>query len=788
MASGRQVEYSLKLNSNVSQVLNQADKDANKFDNSMWQVQKTLASFGLGLGAHFMIDAAKSWTQGAADYEQAMIRIKNASESGFGIKNQLFITDIVDKFKLDLQESADAYGRFLFKIKNANLDQSSKLKMFEEITTIGKVGGLTNNQMESTIFQLSTLLGEGVLEARHLRQLSMVHPQIMPFIADIIGLKSGQKDAFSGTIHETDDERAIQKLSQLMSSTKLTKMGLSSTSILTQALDLYYKSLVGTPEGQAKLNETLNTVQSNLNELSNTWLRFKNNMVLGQKPELLDFFNSLEHGVHWLVDHESEIINVSKSIFDIIKLYTEWRIALIALQAPAAIVGFFANEQARLASVLGVNLKNTADSTIANINHIESEEKLTSSVQLELEAEKNKLIELEKLKQSLSQVSIQTDLYTEAQIRNVEASSMFESKLVQLDMFEASAFRNFGLRTDGMQANLNAYMTTTSIANEQLSLFTNSELEMASAMKSGTDAVIMQNEAIAIQNNIMLKNIELKGYVAEATALGNAVNSLPSGTIGAAGIAAGASLSFLNKAIMPVFIAGMAAEVGLMFLNSGRISGDKVDFMDYLKDMAMILPESGKARRIDAENERFDMLVNGYTQMSNLMSGSGFAGGLGASLPRLAPSGHELFDMLSVFPDFLAKLDPADKFGKMLTSNIELYDILKSRIPNLPFLIGEDSGKGNDSFFPYVSLEAKRNAQKATTSGINIPKTKDTTHIRGNSSNYFTVNIGELNGMKNPKFENTNAATMQDVKTQVGVEITRIMLELINDVQVVRTH
>ena len=179
MASGRQVEYQLRINSNAALVLGQADAAANKFDNSMWQVQKTLASFGVGLGAHFLIDAAKGWTQGAADFEQAMLRIKNASQEGFGEINKTFATDQVDKFKLKLQETADAYGSFLFKIKNAHLDNNTQNRLFENLNVVGKVAAIPQEQMDATVRNLGIMLGEGVLEARHLRQLSYVHPQIV---------------------------------------------------------------------------------------------------------------------------------------------------------------------------------------------------------------------------------------------------------------------------------------------------------------------------------------------------------------------------------------------------------------------------------------------------------------------------------------------------------------------------------------------------------------------------------------------------------------------------------
>jgi tape measure domain-containing protein len=318
MASGRQVEYSLKLNSNAASVLTADAAAANKFDSSMWQVQKTLASFGLGLGAHFLIDAAKDWTQAAADYEQAMLRIKNASKTEeIGLFNEGFLNKQVDNFKLRLQETADAYGSFLFKIKNAGLSNDVQNKLFENLNIVGKVSGIAQEQMDATVRNIGILLGEGVLEARHLRQLSYVHPQLVPFLAEALGLKSGQVDAFDSILHgETTDETMMQKLSLLISSGKLTKLALPS-SVIIDAVQRYADSIAG------KLPETLNTVNSHLNDLSNTWLRFKNAMVLDQKPELLELFKYLEDGIRWLSEHEEGIIKTGKAIFELVKLYAE---------------------------------------------------------------------------------------------------------------------------------------------------------------------------------------------------------------------------------------------------------------------------------------------------------------------------------------------------------------------------------------------------------------------------------------------------------------------------------
>ena len=237
MASGRQVTYTLKLESNAQSVLQQTEREAAKLDGTMWQLQKTLSSFGLGLGAHFLIDAAKNWTKAAAEFETSMLRIKNASDMGMEMKNQFFISREVDLYKIKLQEAADAYGSFLFKIKNANITGQQKNKLFDEILGVGKVAGLTEDQMSPVINNVSTMLAEGILEARHLRLLSYSHPQILPYLAKDLGLDANEMTNASKT---EDEATALQKFSRMLSSGKLTKAGVNSN-VLLQAFDDHHE-------------------------------------------------------------------------------------------------------------------------------------------------------------------------------------------------------------------------------------------------------------------------------------------------------------------------------------------------------------------------------------------------------------------------------------------------------------------------------------------------------------------------------------------------------------------
>jgi len=719
MASGRQVEYSLKLNSNAASVLNQDAAAANKFDNSMWQAQKTLASFGIGLGAHFLTDAAKDWIQGAADYETAMLRIRNASKEGVGIFNTDFINSQVDKFKTKLQETSDAYGNFLFKIKNANLSNDVANRLFENLGVVGKVGGIPQEQMDATVRNVGILLGEGVLEARHLRALSYVHPQIVPYLAEALGLKDGAKSDLSSLLNkDISDETAQQQLSQLISSGKLTKAALNS-SVILDAFEKYRLSI------EDKLPETIETVQSHLNNLSNTWERFKNSLVLGQKPELIDFFHSLENGIKWLVDNEENIISVGKTIIGLAEAFVTWKLALVALEAPLAILGFLKNQQTELtdivskwSAVLGLSkeaevLNTAAVSAAVLANNAETESIIAKEVAIV------------SMKETLAELNIQQELFTVSQISNTASVEKLKDEWTQLDLFastaaEAGAFTGFGTRSKGSTHGLHDRYRT--VVDE----FGSSNVADIKQGELFSDAVMMSMTA--------LQNAEHK-YEKSGPDL-----SIIEGE-GALGLLeSGGALAELGVFATEATFVGGALLVGLTAASIYALT--EYDRQDHLGT----LESNNRIKELMSGSEKIlgDLLE--YTTKYDVM-GLEDRGAKKAGISTIA--GVSIDDQ-----NF---------------SVLDLLDIKEKKTnQDLPFFPG--------------SNKATAKIQTLNKSLSDTEKHK----LRGNSSNFFTVNIHEMNGMKNPVFKNTDEKTMEEVKTIVGIEMTRNMLQVINDIQVIR--
>lgn len=337
MADG-QVRYVVRLDDmNVVTQLRTMEGQAKRTEQSVASLQSSLRSMagalGIGFGAHAFINFGKDAVQGAADYEVAMLRIMNASRDvKTGLTNQLFVTDEIKKFKIGLQETSDVYGSFLLKIKNAGMSVEAGNTMFDNILTISKVAALPLSEMESTIRNISIMMGEGVLEARHLRALSYVHPQILPFLAEEMGVKSGQADKFSDILkNEHDDATALQKIGLLTSSGKLTKMALDATTLLPNALQKYKDSV------QDKLGSATETIESHITTLHNTWLEFKNDLVLTHKDDLIEFIGALKDGVGWLKEHDEDIVSLGKNVAAVTKIWLAYKGAMFMVNGAGTI-------------------------------------------------------------------------------------------------------------------------------------------------------------------------------------------------------------------------------------------------------------------------------------------------------------------------------------------------------------------------------------------------------------------------------------------------------------------
>lgn len=281
---------------------------------SLSSLEGGLRTVGITLGAQALLRFGKDAVQSAADYEAAMKRIIFSSENmSEGQKNLAFIRSEVDKFKIPLQEATDDYGKFLAMLAGSDIAGDQVRELHDQILTIAKIKGLDAGQLSAGVMNLGKMLEAGSMDARHLRPLEMQLSGIGQYIARLMGT----------TVHGLSVMRNKGMLAA------------ADPKVLLEAVKMQAADL------GKYLPESLTTIQSGINEVSNAWLDFKNSLVLSNKSELVGLFDVLKDGIGYLKEHRTEIVEFGHVLVGLAKAWFMYsavtKIAAMATVATSAV-------------------------------------------------------------------------------------------------------------------------------------------------------------------------------------------------------------------------------------------------------------------------------------------------------------------------------------------------------------------------------------------------------------------------------------------------------------------
>lgn len=300
------VKYVVSLQDvNVVSGLRTMESSAVSTEKSIAELNATLrevgTALGIGYGLRELVNFGKDAVQGAADYETAVKRIKFASENlAEGQRNIAFIAAEADKFKIPLQSATDAYGKFLAMLSGSGIQSEQVRKLHDELLLIGKVKGLGDGQMDAAVMNLGKMLESGSLDARHFRPLEQQLSGIGAFVARELGI-------------------SVHQLAILRNKGKMTQI---DPKVLLAAIEKQAASL------KQFLPESTSTIQSQINDLDNAWLKFKNDLVYDNIGELRSLFETLKDGIAWLEKHKNELKYVAEGLLTIGKIWLEYKIAI----------------------------------------------------------------------------------------------------------------------------------------------------------------------------------------------------------------------------------------------------------------------------------------------------------------------------------------------------------------------------------------------------------------------------------------------------------------------------
>jgi tape measure domain-containing protein len=309
------VRYVVRLEDvNVTSGLRNMETSANRAEGAVVDLNSALrdiaATVGVGFGLREVFNFAKDAVSGAADYETAVKRIMFASESmADGLRNVAFINAEADKFKIPLQETTDAYGKFLAMLNGSGIAADKVRELHDEVLMIGKIKGLDAGQINAAAMNIGKMLEAGGLDARHFRPLEQQLSGIGTFVAKELGI----------SVHQLAELRNKGKMSQV------------DPQVLLNAIRKQAESL------QQFFPESTSTIASRLAELDNAWLRFKNDLVFNNINELRSLFHTLQDGIAFLKDHEQTIISIGKAIIRVGEGWLIYKGLVLGAQAVDAV-------------------------------------------------------------------------------------------------------------------------------------------------------------------------------------------------------------------------------------------------------------------------------------------------------------------------------------------------------------------------------------------------------------------------------------------------------------------
>lgn len=290
-------------------------------------------------------------------------------------------------------------------------------------------------------------------------------------------------------------------------------------------------------------------------------------------------------------------------------------------------------------------------------------------------------------------------------------------------------------------------------------------LQTAAAVSAGNMLTAQQAVNLAMYNQLGLTSMTPGMGLGLAGAANNsAINSLKS-SISAA----------LTGTVLAVGISWLSLEAleGLNnALGGNKNTGDegyKFSWTDMFKD-----PTFEKAKRAGASQANHDFL-QGIINEKYLKKGTLFPA-----------DGENIYDLIKLAQqsinkgsnpykfDLIKSLIGYDKYGNLLPhKNEDLWEKMIGLGYNLGKNLWLDPKKANDG---HGGKELNKDIESLELG---------TSRIRGNSSNYITINTGDLIGMENPIFTVKNQSDMQDISKEVGVQLTKILTDVINDSQLI---
>lgn len=258
-ASARQIKVAQKEYDKLTAKVNKANKATSNFSNtSLGKMSRgfknLLGGFGLVLGVQLLGDFTRAVFNNIKELDKLDYTLKSViATEGEYARTRAFLNDISIRFGAEIVSTTERYTKFMVAAKQSGVALKETEKIFRTVTKASAVLGLKTDELNGVYLALEQMLSKGKVTTEELRrQLGERLPGAFGIMADALGVTTSELDK-------------MLKKGEILSSEALPKFAEE----LEKAI------------GVKQVN-TVVTLQTAWNNLSNSWLSFLDNLRRGQ--------------------------------------------------------------------------------------------------------------------------------------------------------------------------------------------------------------------------------------------------------------------------------------------------------------------------------------------------------------------------------------------------------------------------------------------------------------------------------------------------------------------------
>ncbi len=185
----------------VAQSTNRANKSFMLFSRGGIQgaiggIKNLIGAFGVVGGASMFVSMGKEIFNVAKELEKFQFTLKTVTDTSYEFNRvQSFLSDITQKYGVDLLSTTERFTKFFTAAKQSNLALSDTEQIFESVTKASSVLGLKTDELSGVYLALEQMLSKGKVSTEELRrQLGERLPGAFGIMASALNVTTSELD------------------------------------------------------------------------------------------------------------------------------------------------------------------------------------------------------------------------------------------------------------------------------------------------------------------------------------------------------------------------------------------------------------------------------------------------------------------------------------------------------------------------------------------------------------------------------------------------------------------